>query len=276
MAKPVGGFDGAQVDPVGARANLLFLPPIVLGAFSLNDGAIGLALGLAGAGVLVLAAWLLRDGLRAQAAYDARKVARRPTLPRKILASALTGLGVAIAAYKSDPGIAAPLIFGLVAAGLHSASFGLDPLSDKAMDGIDNFQQDRVARVVDAAEAHLSAMTNAIKRAGDKQMEARAERFQQTAREMFRTVEEDPRDLSGARKYMGVYLQGARDASIKFADVYARTRDTQARADFARLLDDLEQSFSARTRKMMLEDRSDLTVEIEVLRERLEREGVQL
>ena len=273
---PRGTFQGAKVDPVGARANLLFLPAVLLGAFSLNDGAIGMALGLTGAAILILAAWLLRDGLRAEAAYHERKVARRPGLPRKILASVLTGIGIAIAAYKSDPGVIAPVIFGLAAAGLHSAAFGLDPLADKGMEGIDTFQQDRVARVVDEAERHLAAMTDAIKRAGDRQMEARVERFQDTARDMFRTVEEDPRDLTGARKYLGVYLLGAKDATIKFADIYARTRDAQARTDYAHLLDDLEKSFSARTRKMLLEDRSDLTVEIDVLRERLEREGVHL
>ncbi|MFY9212077.1 MAG: 5-bromo-4-chloroindolyl phosphate hydrolysis family protein [Aestuariivita sp.] len=273
---PRGSFQNARVDPAGARSNLLFLPPVLLGAFSINDGAIGLAIGLVGAAILLLAAWLLRDGLRAQAAYDARKVARRPALPRKILASILTGIGVGLAAYKSDPGLLAPVIFGLAATGLHSASFGLDPLSDKGIEGIDSFQQDRVARVVDEAERHLRAMTDAIKRAGDRQMEARVERFQDTAREMFRTVEEDPRDLSGARRYLGVYLLGAKDATAKFADIYARTRDAKARADYAALLDDLERGFSARTRKMLLEDRSDLTVEIDVLRERLEREGVHL
>ena len=71
-------------------------------------------------------------------------------------------------------------------------------------------------------------------------------------------------------------MQGARDATVKFADVYARTRDAQALADYTALLDDLEQNFAARTRKMLLDDRSDLTVEIDVLRERLQREGVRL
>ena len=93
---------------------------------------------------------------------------------------------------------------------------------------------------------------------------------------MCRTIEEDPRDLTAARKFLGVYLLGARDATAKFADIYSRTRDKQARADYTALLDDLERSFSAKTRKMLLEDRSDLTVEIDVLRERLEREGVHL
>lgn len=271
-----GNFQGARVDPVGARANLMFMPPIFLGAFSINDGAIGMAIGLTGTAVLVLAAWLLREGLRAEDAYNARKVARRPAFPRKMFASVLTGVGVGLAVYKNDHGLLAALIFGVAALSLHVAAFGFDPLQDKGMDGIDTHQQDRVARVVDEAERHLSAMTEAIKRAGDRQMEARVERFQETARDMIRTVEEDPRDLSSARKYLGVYLLGARDATAKFADLYARTRDEKARNDYAQLLDDLEKSFSARTRKMLLEDRSDLTVEIEVLRERLEREGVHL
>lgn len=272
---PRNQFDGAQVDPVGLRANLLFIPAIPLVFFSLNDGAIGLALGLGAAAILTLAAWLLRDGLRAEAAYDSRKVARRPAFPRKMAASLLSGIGIALAAYKNEPGLIAPLLYGGITTVLHSVAFGLDPLQDKGLEGVDTFQQNRVARAVGGAETHLAAMGEAIKRAGDRQTEARVEQFQATARELFRTVEEDPRDLTGARKYLTVYLLGARDATIKFADIHARSRDPRARADYLALLDDLEQNFAARTRKMLLDDRSDLTIEIDVLRARLQREGVR-
>ncbi len=131
-----------------------------------------------------------------------------------------------------------------------------------------------LARAVGEAENHLKAMKDAVLRAGDRTVETRVDRFQDTARDLFRTVEEDPRDLTGARKWLGVYLLGARDATVKFADLYSRSRDAQARADYIALLDDLEQGFADRTAKMLLDDRSDLDVEIEVLRERLEREGV--
>lgn len=274
-APPRGNFDGARADPAGLAANLLFVPAIPLIFMSLNDGAIGLTLGLAAAGMLTLAAWLLREGLRAQAAFDARKVARRPAFPRKMAASLLTGLGVAVAAYKNEPGLIAPLLFGGVALVLHGLAFGLDPLKDKGMDGVDTFQQNRVARAVGEGEAYLTAMSDAIKHARDRRIEARVERFQTTARDLFRTVEEDPRDLTAARKYLTVYLMGARDATIRFADFYARNRDPKARADYTALLDDLEQNFAARTARMLLDDRSDLTVEIDVLRERLQREGVR-
>lgn len=271
-----GVYDGARVEPVGFKANLLFLPPVLLVFLSLSSGALGLSIALAGAAILTLAAWLLRSGLRAEAEYNARKVARRPGMPRKMAASILTGIGVAIAAYTSEPGFIAPILYGAVAAVLHVAAFGIDPLKNKGMEGIDTFQQDRVARAVDEAENHLRAMSDAILRAGDRQVETRVERFQTTARALFRTVEEDPRDLTGARKYLSVYLMGARDASVKFADIYARRQDKKARSDFLELLDDLEENFAARTEKMLLDDTSDLTVEIDVLRERLQREGVRL
>ena len=69
---------------------------------------------------------------------------------------------------------------------------------------------------------------------------------------------------------------GARDATIKFADLWARTRDPGARADYEALLDDLETNFARRTSALLTDNRSDLDIEIGVLRDRLKREGVGL
>ena len=260
----------------GGRVKLLYVPAVILAVTSLNEGPVLLVTGLIGAGVLTLAAWLLQEGLEAEAAYNQRKVARRPALPRKILATALTGIGVAIAAYAGESGTLGSILYGIAAAGLHTATFGIDPLTDKRMEGVDTFQQDRVARVVDEAEAYLDVMMSQIQAVSDRRLTARVADFQMIARRMIRTVEEDPRDLTGARKFLSVYLMGARDATIKFVDLYNRSKDADARAAYEALLDDLEQNFAARTDKMMLDDRSDMDIEINVLRDRLQREGVSL
>jgi hypothetical protein len=110
----------------------------------------------------------------------------------------------------------------------------------------------------------------------DGTLQARVGRFQTIALQMCRTVEEDPRDLAGARKFLGVYLKGARDATIKFADHYARSKDPEARQNYDALLTDLEKNFAARTNKMLLDDSNDMDVEIKVLRDRLQREGLRL
>ncbi len=273
-ASPVNEWHGRRRTRAGGRVNLLFLVPLPLAIRAFAQDPAGLALNLAGFAILMLAAWLTREGVQAQDAYDARRIARRPALPRKLLGSVLTGAGLFVAAFAANDSLLNPLIFAGLGFALHAFSFGLDPMSDKGIEGVDTFQQDRVARAVGEAEKHLTAMSEAISRAGDRRLDARVEAFQRTAREMFRTVEEDPRDLTAARRYLGVYLLGARDATIKFADLHGRTRDPQARADYEALLDDLEKNFAARTRTFLLDNRTDLNVEIEVLRERLEREGV--
>lgn len=269
---PAEPFRDARRTRAGGRVNLLFIAPLPLIWHAFGNGPVQMALNLVALGLLLLAAWLTREGLIAEEAYDARKIARRPAFPRKMAGSFLTGLGLALAGWAATGGLLAPLIYAVVGTALHSFAFGLDPMKNKGMEGVDTFQTDRVARAVSEAEKHLAAMQDAILRAGDRSLEARVTRFQSEARRLFRTVEEDPRDLTAARRYLGIYLLGARDATIKFADIYARKRDPQARADYESLLDDLEQNFSARTEKLLLDDKSDLTIEIEVLRERLERE----
>lgn len=250
-------------------AALPFLP------MAFGDGPVALARGLVAFALIVASAWMTREGLRAEAAFEARKVARRPALPRKLLGAVLLGLGLACGAQSPEMGLAGAAVIGLIGLGLGVVAFGFDPARDKGMEGIDTFQQDRVARVVEEGEKYLAAMQGAIARAGDRQLEARVAQFATTAQALFRAVEEDPGDLSAARRYMGVYLEGARDATVKFADLWSQTRDAQARADYAALLDDLESNFTARTRSLIENGREGLEIEIDVLRDRLAREGVR-
>lgn len=264
-------FQNKQVSRVGGRVNALFLLPFPFLISAFRSEPQGLALNLGCFALLMLAAWLTRDGVRAEEAYDARKIVRRPAIPRKMFGSALTGLGLALAGL-ADGSIPNALIFGGLGIILHSLSFGIDPLTNKGIEGTSQHDTDRVARAVSGAEAHLEAMSGAIGRTRDRALEARVDQFKTTARKMFRTVEDDPRDLTAARKFLGVYLQGARDATLKFVDIYTRNRDGEAKADYLSLLDDLDRNFAAKTETLLLDNLTDLNIEIEVLRERLERE----
>lgn len=279
-----GGQDGAaarEVDPpvrrrpMAARSNLLFAAPFALLPGAFIGSPEGLAGGLAGFGLLQGAAWLTREGLKAQAAYAARTTARRPALPRKILGSLATAGGLfAVGAGVGGVEVTDALL-ALVGGSLHLMAFGPDPLRDKAAPDADPHQSGRVARVVDEAEGYLAQMMAAVEPLRQRGLGERVERFQRTARRLFREVEADPRDLTAARRYLGVYLLGARDAAVKFAEYYAKSGDEDARRDWEALMDDLETNFAARTERLMIGSREGLDIEIDVLRERLEREGVR-
>ena len=256
--------------PVGQwRTSVLFLSAFLFLFPAFGDGPADMLKGLAAGGLLVLSAWTTREGLRAEAAFNARKVARRPAFPRKIAGAAMTGAALALGGVIADQGLVYPALYALVGAALHLGTFGLDPLSDKGMEGIDAFQTTRVAKAVEEGEAHLAAMKDAILRANDRALEKRVDQFSAAARGLFRTIEGDPGDLTAARKYLSVYLMGARDATVKFADHYAQTRDNAARADYEALLTDLETTFGKKTTAFLSNSRTDLDVEIAVLRDRL-------
>ncbi|MFC3570345.1 5-bromo-4-chloroindolyl phosphate hydrolysis family protein [Paracoccus sp. TOH] len=246
--------------------------PLLISAFWQDPT--GLALQLIGFGSLASGMWMTREGLQAEAAYDARRVARRPAIPRKLFGGILTGLGLAVGAYVPGAEAGAGVI-GVAGAVLHWLAFGTDPLRDKGMEGIDGVQQDRAQRIVTEGEAHLKAMQDAILRTGDRRLEARVGLFAATARELFGHVEDNPDNIGALRRYLGVYLQGARDATVKFADLYAQSRDPRARQDYETLLDDLETEFAARSARLLEGGRTDLDIEISVLRDRLAREGLR-
>jgi hypothetical protein len=273
---PGGGGAGKGVPvladprPVGLwRTRVLFLTAFLFLLPAFGDNPREMLLGLLAGGLIVLSAWVTREGLRAEAAYAARKLARRPALPRKALGAVVTGAALAVGGVIADQGVVYPVLYGLVGAFLHLGTFGMDPMADKGMEGIDAFQTGRVAKVVEEGEAHLAAMKAAILRARDRGLERRVDQFAAVARGLFRTVEGDPRDLTAARKYLSVYLMGARDATVKFADHFAQTRDAGARADYEALLTDLETTFAEKSKTFLTNSRSDLDVEIAVLRDRL-------
>ena len=276
----INKFRGRKAYNSNIRAKLLFLAPLPLLFAAIGEMRVGDISGMAGElsafALLIIAAWLLKDGLAAEEAYQSRKVARPPAIPRKLFASVLTGVGVTLAAFVGWPlDIIQSVVVGAFAGLAHSISFGLDPMKKKGMQGLSEFEIQRVAEAVDKAEALLTETIVASKRFADRKLEGRVEALAARAREMFRAVEEDPRDLSSARKFMGVYLKGARDATIKFADLYTKKRDTNARADYEALLSDLEKSFASKKEILLLENRTDLDVEIEVLRDRLKQEGLR-
>lgn len=246
--------------------------PLLLGAFFGSPAE--MFTDLAGFGLIAAGMFMTREGLSAEAAYDARRVARRPALPRKLLGGVMAAIGLGLGASEGGVLMDAALI-SVAGFALHWFAFGADPMRDKGMEGVDQFQQERATRMIAEGQTYLDQMKSAILRSGERRLEARVGMFEATVHDLFDQVSQDPGDLSAVRRYMGVYLMGARDATIKFADLYARTQDKSARAAYEEFLTDLENDFTAQKMQLLEGDRSNLNIEIAVLRERLAREGVR-
>ncbi len=263
----------SQTKPARSRANWLYLPALIMLFRSIGDGAADMSISLVISAIWALGAYLTKEGIRAEIAFHERQSARRPAIPRKFFAAALSGLGVAWATYYNDGHAVASLLYSVCAIGLHIAAFGIDPMKDKSIEGIDDFQQDRAQKAIAEAEQRLIEMSEAIRTLRDRNLSTRVHSFAETARDMFDRIAADPNDLSAARKYLTVYLEGAKEATLRFCDLYLQSRDEKAKRDYIALLDDLEENFADRTQRLLENDKANLNVEIEVLRERLAEEA---
>jgi hypothetical protein len=283
MARRFGGRHSpngnkALTPPTPIRAGigpaLLFFAPLPLALRAIGPDPVDMVQKLGALALLLLAAWLTREGVIAHKAFDERPVARRPAIPRKIFGAVVTGVGLTLATLGPGLDVAQAAIYGIVGTALHLAAFGPDPLQNKGMGGDVGFHSERAARAVAEGEKHLAAMQTAILTVQDRRLEEVVAGFANQARALFRRVEADPRDLTGARRYLGVYLEGARDATQKFAGLYAQTRDDRLRGEYIALLADLEANFADRATRMLENDQTDFDIETEVLRDRLRREGL--
>lgn len=268
----------ARRKPGGMAVFFLFAAPfpLLLNAFSQITSAapIGAAISLGTYALFILAVWTLREGIKAEAAYNERKIARPPRFPRKTIAALLSGAAVGLAAWFGwGQGMFVGIGFGALAVGAHLVAFGLDPMRRKGLVGFNEYETDRVARAVEKAEAIIADIQTAAAQINNRSVERRVEGLIASVTEMLRVVEQDPRDLTRARKYMGVYLAGARDATVKFAELNARGRNPAKQKEYLSLIDDLETSFNGQRAALLQDNQSDLDVEIEVLQERLQREG---
>ena len=275
---PLGGarahpFRGRAAMRVDLRGLVLFVLPVPLFFAALGDLGAGAGLAaladLAAFGALELGAWLLRQGQKAQAAYDARAVANPPALPRKTLAAGLAGGGVALAAFTGwGLDLAASTVMGGIAAGSHLLAFGLDPMRAKGID-LAEAEAGRVAGALDRAHALVGEIERQVHRLRDREIERKVDAMLASVRSILAQIEADPRDLPRARRYLSVYLTGAQEATRKYVEHHREAGDPTLRRDYLALLSELEASFGRGRETLLLEDRTELEVEIEVLRERL-------
>ena len=188
---PDAPLQHAKRSRVGGRVNLLFFAPLFLVIKAFSSEPVVMATYLGALGSFLLGAWLTREGLLAQDAFEARTIARRPAIPRKIFGAVMTGVGLGLTGLAGHGPIDA-VVFAALGVILHLLAFGLDPLRSKGIEGVDELQTQRVVKAVEQAEKKLQSLTATIRGLNDRNLLERIESFAGTVRTMLRAIEADP------------------------------------------------------------------------------------
>lgn len=258
-------------DPHNQQAvNMLCIAILPLGTQFLNGNdpiwMIKMACVLAGfAGAL----WLIATGISIRKAFDAAPAAAAPRVPRKILGAVVMGMAITTLILLREGPLSQAAFYGLMGIVLSLLSFGLDPLRNKGLDTVAARDQFRAGTISEAAQARMSAMTDQIATLQDEELNAMMGGFGAVLTRMLLIMKDDPARMRALRVHLGVYLDGAEEATTRFAALYRGTRDANARADYMLLLCDLADEFEARGTQYAMDGKSKLDVQIDVLRSKM-------
>jgi hypothetical protein len=263
-----------------ARGTLLFVLPIPL----LFGALIGLGAGrldavLADGGLFalfMLAAELNRRGLRAEQTRRILRFSRLEVVPLKTFAGLLTGLATALAAFVA---VGQPLAMSMVYAAVAMIGFhlvyGFEPLGRVRPSIRGDERVRKVGQALADAERKLLDMDRAARGIANPELKSRLLRIGLQGRQILDQIAERPSDLSRARKFLSVYLDGVKDVTDGYARAHTHADARDLEENFRNVLVTVERVFEEQRQRLLKTDLMDLDVQIEVLQKQLEREGLR-
>ncbi|WP_299687958.1 5-bromo-4-chloroindolyl phosphate hydrolysis family protein [uncultured Tateyamaria sp.] len=264
-------------DPRNQQAvGLLFLATLPLAFSMLHDPTwqrlltCGGLLGLFG-GSLYSISLGLKDAQR----YDGQTVARAARLKGRIIGSAGMGVASGLTVLTRGGDIGQVIMVGLIAAALSVVAFGLDPLRHKGLETAAQRQTHKLDKTRSRVAARMARIKSHVTPLACAEIMPLLKRFEDAVEQMVQAVEHDPERARSLQKYLGVYLDGAEEASARFIAIYRGTGDITAHRRYVTLLRDLGDAFAKRAYDYAEEGRARLDVQIDVLSESLAREATR-
>lgn len=272
-------IDNRKVRWWSPRGILLFILPLpLLPAFiiALAKGDLNKSFILFICMVLYLmAAVLARRALTTesiQSSYSKRKLPP----PRKTLAAIAIAIATLLCAWLV---VGHELLFSMMMGSLallaFYLSYGLEPLRISSADNkVATQDEASIFNVLNEAEEKIASIETASKKVKNAELENRLNRISQLARNIVNTIEQDPRDLHRARKFLYVYLDGAQRVTQGYAKTHQRANSAELEDNFRNVLITIEEVFKQQQNRLLRDDILDLDVQIEVLNKQLKEEGI--
>ena len=232
----------------------------------------------AGLAACLVAATLIRRGMQLDIEARRRRLRRRAsTVPYRMIGAGVLSAGMFVLAWLGIyPG------YGLVSSALLGAAvfaacylyYGFDPAKQDPQIAAVGITTEEIVELLDEAEGRISAIETASQDINNQEFRDRLRRIVKEARAVLDTIERDPVDARRARKFLKVYLDGARQVTEGYARTHRQGGTPQLEDNFRRVLTTIETVIAEQQDKLRENNLNDLDITIEVLQLQMEKEGV--
>lgn len=225
--------------------------------------------------LFIIAAICMRRGLRAELEYEQNRMAKPPKLPLKLIAALLLAIATGWIAWQgAKQTLAVALLYsGGAFLGMYF-SYGFDPKRNRTINSAQGYSGDEILTMLQESSQKIRTIELSNDKISNPELNQRIDHICEIADDILAQIESDPRDIRRARKFLNVYLDGAKQVTEGYAQTHRHDQSGELEQNFRNVLETIEAVFTEQQQKLLEDDVFDLDVKIEVLNNQLKREGI--
>jgi len=263
--------DGISLKYTQGTLLYLFLIPLFLAivlalfktdikAFFLNGVAFAL---------FYLTANLAKKGFRQESVYRSSVFTKAPEIPFKKYAAYLLGIATFFTALvPGEKSFIISLFLALIATLGYYMFYGFDPKEDKTKN-IGGVSAEFVIETIDEAKSKIIGIEDDMREIHDNILHDKLQVAIEKSELILQTIQEDPKDIRVARKFLVVYLDGVANVTDSYTALEEDKIDKETKQRLHELMDDVEQKFDKELERLKSNNEFDLDVHIDVLKEQI-------
>lgn len=269
--------DNKMITLKGVLLYLLPAPLLIATVFSFLKGYVAAIISYAIAFALfLLAASIARKGFKLEKRYHDSALAKAPKRPYKTVSALfLTIATLFTSIFCTDNNLLLSLLLGASALLGFYLYYGFDPRRDKIGGLHAGVDAEDVIETLTHAKARIKRLKAAKSKLHDPTSKAHLQSIITETEEIIHNIEEDPNDLSRARKFFKVYLHRTEKITEEFVKNLQHNKiDDKMVENYNALLKSVQETIKEQKEKLNDDDIMRLDIQIEALTKQLNHEGV--
>jgi len=146
--------------------------------------------------------------------------------------------------------------------------YGFDPKKDK-LENLGDVSAEFVLETVNEAKAKLSNIETNISKIKNTVLQTKITTALTKAKHILQTIQEDPKDVRVARKFLIVYIDGIAKVTQSYVELDEADITTETKERLETLMDEVEEKLDKELIRLKQNNIFDLDVHIDVLKEQI-------
>ena len=208
-------------------------------------------------------------GLNKEYEYHTTTLTKAPKTPLKTLTAGLLGISTLYTAWiAGDEPFITGLVLAVVAIVGYFLYYGFDPKDDK-LENIGDISAEFVIETLATARGKLAEVEEGIKKIKEHELHNKLRIATDKGYEILNNIEEDPKDLRVARKFIIVYIDGIKKVTASYTAIDEKDINEATKEKLSNLLSDVEKRFDKEILRLKENNQFDLDVQIDVLQQQI-------